>query len=159
MCEENSNKSKDSNSESLDCHENQDSKQFSNVSLFKNSELDDESQIQKCDELSKHSSSQMSDTKDSDQTEKNISSEYQMSESTVHQNSLINYPRSSQLNRSCAICLEDYPDDNLSFHPSCECILCNNCFEVSIFQKHSSSYSFVLLILFSFEMFCLFEAF
>lgn len=135
MCEENSNKSKDSNSESLDCHENQDSKQFSNVSLFKNSELDDESQIKKCDELSKHSGSQTSDTTDNDQTEKNISSEYQMSESTVHQNSLINYPRSSQLNRSCAICLEDYPDDNLSFHPSCECILCNNCFEVSTFQN------------------------
>ncbi|XP_037285873.1 uncharacterized protein LOC119178743 isoform X2 [Rhipicephalus microplus] len=38
---------------------------------------------------------------------------------------------------SCAICLEDMADDHLHMHPSCPCLLCHNCIEISC--KHYGS--------------------
>ncbi|XP_075538879.1 ubiquitin carboxyl-terminal hydrolase 11-like isoform X3 [Dermacentor variabilis] len=38
---------------------------------------------------------------------------------------------------SCAICLEDMADDHLHMHPSCRCLLCRNCLEISC--KHYGS--------------------
>lgn len=40
---------------------------------------------------------------------------------------------------SCAICLEDMADDHLHMHPSCRCLLCHNCLEIS--SKHYGSES------------------
>ncbi|XP_042906774.1 ubiquitin carboxyl-terminal hydrolase 11 isoform X3 [Parasteatoda tepidariorum] len=42
---------------------------------------------------------------------------------------------------TCAICLEELPNYKLSFHPSCECILCNSCIEVSC--KHYGGATFI----------------
>ncbi|EEC14164.1 hypothetical protein IscW_ISCW011751 [Ixodes scapularis] len=42
---------------------------------------------------------------------------------------------------SCAICLEDMADDHLHVHPSCRCLLCRNCVEISC--KHYGSDSLI----------------
>uniref|UniRef100_A0A023G8R0 ubiquitinyl hydrolase 1 n=1 Tax=Amblyomma triste TaxID=251400 RepID=A0A023G8R0_AMBTT len=42
---------------------------------------------------------------------------------------------------SCAICLEDVADDQLHVHPSCQCLLCHSCLEISC--KHYGSDSLV----------------
>ncbi|CAN7997430.1 unnamed protein product [Ixodes hexagonus] len=42
---------------------------------------------------------------------------------------------------SCAICLEDMADDHLHMHPSCRCLLCRNCVEISC--KHYGSDSLI----------------
>uniref|UniRef100_A0A1E1X4N7 ubiquitinyl hydrolase 1 n=1 Tax=Amblyomma aureolatum TaxID=187763 RepID=A0A1E1X4N7_9ACAR len=42
---------------------------------------------------------------------------------------------------SCAICLEDVADDQLHVHPSCQCLLCRSCLEISC--KHYGSDSLV----------------
>lgn len=46
---------------------------------------------------------------------------------------------SSRAWHSCAICLEDMADDHLHMHPSCRCLLCRNCLEIS--SKHYGSES------------------
>lgn len=133
MCEQNSDNSKNSNAIPLGfTDESQDLKNYSdNDSLFKNSENKDESQIRECCNSPKSSESSVEVKSDNEQTDK-ICSEFEMTQSTsVHQNSLLNFIGSLQ-RRSCAICLEDYPDYNLSMHPNCECILCSHCIEVSI---------------------------
>ncbi|XP_077513201.1 ubiquitin carboxyl-terminal hydrolase 11-like isoform X12 [Amblyomma americanum] len=42
---------------------------------------------------------------------------------------------------SCAICLEDVADDQLHMHPSCQCLLCRSCLEISC--KHYGTDSLV----------------
>lgn len=143
MCEENSDFAKTPNSVSGEySNENHDLKYYSdNITLLSNSENKvNESHILNSCVSTECSVSQANKKIDSEQCDKNCPSKYEISQSNAHQSSLLNFSGSLQ-HRSCAICLEDYPDYNLSVHPNCECILCSNCIEVSC--KHYGSGSFI----------------
>lgn len=142
MCEQNSDSTKTSNSLPLEYPENQELKNYpERVSLFENCDSkSNESQIQDSNDSFKTLGPQGDIKPDIEQSNKN----FDLPSSSVHENSALNLSKSLQ-QRSCAICLEDYPDYNLSLHPNCDCILCSHCIEVSEMEFFDCSFSFVKL--------------
>ncbi|XP_035230253.1 uncharacterized protein LOC118202203 isoform X2 [Stegodyphus dumicola] len=146
ICEQNSDNTKNSNAIPLDCTE--DKKNFTNTSSFFGNGVQKQTSevelLQNCD-LLKCSSPLLDKQKEdnlclvTDLMQNNPACKYDAAKVNLAGEFL---PVSGPVQwHSCAICLEELPDYSLSLHPSCECILCSNCIEVSC--KHYGGATFI----------------